>query len=40
MKKVYLTPKSEIVPIQFQDILTSSAEAMRSIDGSWDEDEY
>jgi len=39
MKKIYLTPKSEIVPIKTNDILTSSTEHMRTITGSWDEEE-
>ena len=39
MKKVYQTPNSEFIPLKVNDILTSSAEAMRSINGSWDEEE-
>ncbi len=38
MKKLYQTPESKIIPIRKNDILTSSAEQMYFIEGSWDEE--
>lgn len=38
MKKVYFTPVSVIVPIKGNDILTSSAEQMNYVLGSWEEE--
>ena len=39
MKKIYLSPESNIIPIKVKDILTSSSEGMHTVNGSWDDPE-
>lgn len=39
MKKVYQTPQMVIVPIKMRGILLSSGEKMRTVSGSWNEED-
>ncbi len=41
MKKIYETPLAELYSVEVERaLLTNSAETMRTVNGSWDEEEW